>query len=110
MAQIAQRCPVFIAHASGEIRIVQPLISRGLRHILQHAQPLLNRVPAVRRQLLPSRQHIVSHVSTLLWRHAIPYPRAIAHILLLARAKPVKSLFVLNHSSLILLAQIVKVL
>jgi hypothetical protein len=46
MAQIVECRSILFAHAAGEIRIIQPLVPRGLGHILQHSQPLLNGLPA----------------------------------------------------------------
>src|SRR5882762_5447322 len=96
VAQISQRRPVVIAHPAREVRIVQPLVARRFRHILQHAQSLLNRLPALRRHLLPSRQHIIAHMVALRRRHSLPDLRSLAQLLLLLWRK-------LPESSLILL-------
>lgn len=96
VAQIPQRRPIFIAHPASEIRIVQPLIPRRLRHILELAQPLLDRLPALLRHLPPSRQHIIAYVVLLLRCHFLPDLCPLAQLLLLLRGK-------LPESSLILL-------
>src|SRR5216683_829026 len=72
VAQIVQRCPVLFAHSARKIRIVQPLVSRGFRHILQYAEFLLNHLLAFPRHLPPLRQHIVLDVIALLRRHSAP--------------------------------------
>jgi hypothetical protein len=94
VAQIAQGCPVFVAHAPCEVRVTQPLVARRLRHILQHTQPLLNRLPAVRRHLLPFRQHFITDVVALLRRHPLPDLRSLAQLLLLLWRKLPESLFI----------------
>src|SRR5882724_3987233 len=96
VAQIPQRRSVFIVHPAREVWIVQPSVARRFRHILQQAQSLLNRLPAVRRHLPPSRQHIIAHVVLLLRRHLLPDLRSLAQLLLLLWRK-------LPESSLILL-------
>lgn len=85
VAQIAERAPVFFTHAPGEIRIVQVLVPRRLRHILQYRQPVLYRPLPVWRHLFPPWQNIISDVRLLLWRHLLPHASALAHLLLLLR-------------------------
>jgi len=94
VAQVAQRRPVFVAHAPGEVRVIQPLVARGLWHILQYTQPLLNRLPAVRRHLLPLRQYFIADVVALLRRHPLPDLRSLAQLLLLLRWKLSESLLI----------------
>src|SRR5467141_1196233 len=94
VAQISQRRSIFIAHPAREVRIVQPLVARRFRHVLQHAQPLLNRLPALRRHLLPSRQHFIADVVALLRRHLLPDLRSLAQLLLLRRRKLPESLLI----------------
>src|SRR5882724_7026671 len=96
VAQISQRRSIFIVHPAREVWIVQPLVARRFRHILQHAQSLLNRLPALRRHLPPSWQHIIAHVVLLLRRHLLPDLRSLAQLMLLLWWK-------LPESSLILL-------
>jgi hypothetical protein len=98
MAQIAQRALIFFAHPARKVRIIQPLIPRRLRHILQHPQPLLNRLAALRRHLLPFRQHIVAHVIALLRRHLLPHLRALLQLFLLHRRQIPQPLLVLRKS------------
>jgi hypothetical protein len=57
-------------------------VARGLRHVLQHAQPLLNGPLPVRRQLLPPRQHVIFDVVSLPWRKLLPILSSSFHILL----------------------------
>jgi hypothetical protein len=83
MAQIAQSALIFFAHPARKVWIVQPLIARRLRHILQHPQSLLNRLAALRWHLLPFRQHIIAHVIALLRRHPLPDLRALLQLFLL---------------------------
>src|SRR5216684_6314557 len=53
MAQVPQHGPIFFAHSPREIRIVQMLIPRRLRHVLQYAETLSDGPPPVGRQLFP---------------------------------------------------------
>ena len=55
VAQISQHLPVFFAHSARKVWIVQVPVARGLRHVPQHAEPLLNGPLPLRRQLLPLR-------------------------------------------------------
>jgi hypothetical protein len=87
MAQVPQRRLIFIAHSARELRIIQPLIARGLRHILQYAQSLPNRLPPILGHLLPLGQHIIPNVTLLLRTQAIPPLGAISQFLLLRRRK-----------------------
>src|SRR5467141_2076550 len=57
------------------------MVARGLRHILQHAQPLLNRLPALLRQLLPLRQDIITDVLALFRPQPAPHLRALLQFL-----------------------------
>src|SRR5712692_1531050 len=85
VAQIAECIFVFFPHTLREIRVIQMLIPRRLRHILQHRQPVLDRPLPVRRQLFPPGQNIILDVRLLLWRHLLPHASALAHLLLLLR-------------------------
>src|SRR6266849_9870390 len=98
VAQIPQRRSIVIAHPAREVRIVQPLVARRFRHILQHAQSLLNRLPALRRHLPPSGQHIIAHVVALRRRHLLPDLRSLAQLLLLLWRKLLESSFILLKS------------
>jgi len=81
MAQVAQRRLIFRAHAARKIRIVQVLIARGLRHVLQHAEPILNRASTVLRHAPPLWQHVVLDVVALRLRHLPPNVGAVGKIL-----------------------------
>src|SRR5882724_7934153 len=98
VAQISQRRSIFIVHPAREVRIVQPLVARPFRHILQRPQSLLNRLLALRRHLPPSRQHIIAHVVLLLRRHLFPDSRSLAQLLLLLWRKLPESPFILLQS------------
>src|SRR5580704_1404241 len=98
VAQIPQRRPIFLAHPARKIRIVQPLVPRILRHILQHTQSLPDRLLAIRRHLSPTRQHIRPDVLALLRCHPVPHLRAIPQHLLLSRRQTPQTLLVLQHS------------
>ena len=98
MAQIPECSSIFFAHPARKIRIIQPLIPRRFRHILQHTQPLLNRLPALRRHLLPSRQHIVADVVALIGRHLFPNLRPLPKLLLLLWRELPESSFILLES------------
>jgi hypothetical protein len=86
MAQVAQRRFIFLTHASRKIRIVQMLISRGFRHIFQHAKAILNGALTIRRHLIPSWQNVVADVRLLCRRQFLPHLRALLHLLPLRRA------------------------
>src|SRR4029077_2645964 len=77
-----QHLPVFFAHSARKVRIAQVPVARGLRHVLQHAQPLLNGPLPVRRQLLPPRQHVIFDVVSLVWCKLLPILGSSFHILL----------------------------
>lgn len=94
VAQVTQRRFVLCTHATRKIRIIQMLVARRLWHVLQHAEPLLNRALPVRRKLSPPRQHIIFDVIPLLRRQFLPRLRPVAHLLLLLRRKPVELLLV----------------
>ena len=72
MAQIPQRRLIIVAHSARELRIIQPLIPRRLRHILQHAQSLSNRLTPILRHLLPLGQYIIPNVILLLRTQPAP--------------------------------------
>jgi hypothetical protein len=96
VTQIPQRRLILVTHPLRKPRIIQPLIPRRLRHVLQHPQPIANRLLPVRRHLAPLRQHIVPHVIALLRRHPIPHLRAIPQHLLLRWRHALQPLFVLQ--------------
>src|SRR5258708_4994758 len=84
------------------------LVPRGLRHILQHAQPLLNRALPVRRKLLPLRQDIALNVVALLRRQPAPIGSCLSHLLLLSWRQLLKALVVLENFLLLLPRQTVE--
>src|ERR1700722_8159175 len=98
VAQIPQRRPIFLAHPARKIRIVQPLVPRILRHILQQTQSLPDRLLTIGRHLSPTRQHIRADVLALLRCHPAPHLRAIPQHLLLSRRQTPQTLLVLQHS------------
>ena len=59
VTQIPQHLPVILAHPAREVWVIQMPIPRRLRHILQHAQFLLNHLLALPRHLAPLRQDVV---------------------------------------------------
>jgi hypothetical protein len=96
VAQIPQRCLILFAHPFGKPRIIQPLIPRELRHILQHAQSLPDRLPPLLGHLPPLRQHVVPDVALLLRSQLIPAICSILQFLSLRRRKIPKSIIVLE--------------
>jgi hypothetical protein len=58
-------------------------ITRRFRHVLEHAQALLDGFLPGWGHVPPAGQHFVSYVIALLWCHLLPDPAARAHILLL---------------------------
>src|SRR5581483_10475267 len=77
------------------IRVRQPPVPRILRHVLQDAQPLLNRLPPVRRHLLPPRSHIVAVVLPLFRRNFLPDLCPTVQLLPLLRVQPFEPLIIL---------------
>src|SRR5205814_2902598 len=65
MAQIMQRLPVLIIQSPREVWIVQSLIARPFRHVLQYTKLLLDHLLALPRNLSPSRQHLILHIVAL---------------------------------------------
>jgi hypothetical protein len=124
VAQIMQRGLVFFTQPASEVWIVQPLIARGLRHVLEDAQPLLDRLPTFRRKLPPRRQYIILNVVALFQRHlpprllalalvrfllrclAIPLPELFANAVLLFRRQIAKCRAVPHHALAVLRLQI----
>jgi len=72
VAQIPECGLVLFTHPPGKIRVIQPLIPCELRHILQHAQSLPNRLSPVRRHLPPLRHYVVPDMVLLLRRQSVP--------------------------------------
>ena len=97
MAQIAQRSAIFWTHTASKVRVVQMLVARVLRHVLEHAQALLDGFLSLWRQSAPARQHFIFNVIALLRCHLLPHPLAIAHVLLLLRRQLPKALLILEH-------------
>ena len=98
MAQIAQRSAIFWTHPTRKIGVVQMLISRELRHVLEYAQTLPDGFLSLWRQIAPRGQNVIFNMIALLRRHLLPHPLAVAHILLLLRRQLPKALLVLEHS------------
>jgi len=116
VTQVLQHRFFIVAHAASEIRIIQPLVSRRFRHVLQHTQLLFHHLLAVPRHLLPLGQDIVldviplfrrqispslfilAQLCLLLRRHVIPLVELLADLVLLVRREILKSLAVLQNS------------
>lgn len=110
VAQVAERGSVLVIHAAGEVRVVEALIAREFRHVLQHAQALLNSLPAVLRKLLPLGHHVIADVLALLGSHALPDLIAFTKILALLRGHAVPVLKTLANLGLLLRRQVVETL
>lgn len=102
MAQVAQRRFIFLTHAAGKVRVVQVLIARGLRHIFQYAQAILDSAPAVWRHLLPFGEHVVADVVLLLLGQRIPNAGAILQFLSLRGASTLQRAIVIEDALFIL--------
>lgn len=116
VAQIMQHGAVFIAHAAREVRISQAAVARGLRHVLQHAELLLNDLLALPGNLPPPRHYVVlnvvallrpqvapgiflvAEIGALLRAHAVPLIELITNAVLLLRRKILKRSAVLQHA------------
>src|SRR5438876_1369362 len=110
VAQVAQHGLIFFAHAPREIRVIQVLVPRRFRHILQNTQPLLNRPSSAIRQLFPLRRQIIPDMVLLLRRQFIPLVNAPIYLLPLCRSKIPFLVVVLDDLSLLLRTQLVKFL
>ncbi len=97
MAQITERSAVFWAHTTSKVRVLQMLVARELRHVLENAQALLDSFFSLWRQIAPRRQHFIFNVIPLLRRHLLPDPLAVAHVLLLLRRQLSKASLILEH-------------
>src|SRR5216683_4898528 len=106
MAQISQHLPVFFAHSARKVWIVQVPVARGLRHVLQDAQPLLNRPLPVRRQLLPLRHHVIFDVVSLLGRKLLPILSSSFHILLSLRRQLIELPLIVRQAATLLRSHI----
>ena len=102
VTQIPQHLPVFFAHSARKIWIVQVPVARGLRHILQHAQPLLNGPLSVRRQLLPFWQHVIPKMVLLLWRKLAPILGSSFHLLLPLRRQLIEPSLIFRQATTLL--------
>jgi hypothetical protein len=72
-------------------------IARELRHVLEHAQALLDGFLSLWRQIAPGGQHIILNVIALLRGHLLPHPFTVAHVLLLLRGQLPKTSLILEH-------------
>ena len=95
MAQVVQHILVFGAHAAGEVRIVQALMAGRFGHVLEKAKALLNGLPAIPGQLLPSRNHVVAEVFALGRAQLAPNLFTFADVLALLRVQAIPALKVL---------------
>ena len=68
VTQVMQRGPLLVAHPASEVGIVESLVARRFRHVLQHAELLLHHLLAVPRHLPPTRQDIILDVIALVGR------------------------------------------
>lgn len=106
VAQISQRRPILVAHSFGELRIIQPLIPRELRHVLQNAESLPNRLPPIRRHLSPLWKHVVPDVALLYRRKPVPGCNPPLQFLSLRRRHSAEPIVIIEDSLLFLRAQI----
>jgi len=72
VAEVVEHGAVVVGHAASEVGIAEAAIARGLRHILQDAEFLLNGLLALPRHLAPTGQHIGLDVVALLGSQAAP--------------------------------------
>src|SRR5882762_1187426 len=84
------------------------MVARGLWHILQHAQPLLNCLPALLRQLLPLRQDIIADVLALFRPQPAPHLRALLQFLPLCGWQVLQPPIVFQDPLPLLWAQVVE--
>jgi len=116
VAEVVEHGLLVVGHAFGEIRIVETLIARRLRHILEHSQFLLHDLLALPRHLLPLRQNVVFDVllllrrelppgifvlaetRLLLWRQVIPLTELLADLVLFFRRKVLKGFAILQNA------------
>ena len=116
VAEVMQHSSFLVSHPTSEVRIIQALITRGLRHILQDAEFLFHHLLAVPRHLAPTRKYVILDVVTLfrrqispsllalakvgalLRRHVIPLIELLPNLVLLIRGKILERAAVLQHA------------
>jgi hypothetical protein len=108
MAQVPKRGLVILAHPPREIRIIQVLVPRGLRHVLQHAQALLDGALAIWRHLLPPGQDIIADVLPLFRSQLTPHLSALLQFLPLSGWQLIEFLLILQYFLFVFLAQILE--
>src|SRR5262249_5473171 len=108
MAQVVEHGAVFIAHAVRKIGISEAAVTRGLRHILQDAQLLLNRLLTLPRELAPLRQYVVLDVIALLRSQVTPGVFFLAKIRTLLRVHAIPLVELVADAILLLGREILK--
>jgi hypothetical protein len=124
VAQVVQHGLFVVAHAAGEVRIIQALIARRFRHVLQHAELLFHDLLTVPGHLAPLWQNVVlnmvalvgsqvapgllvlAEAGLLLRRHVIPLTKLLANLALLVRREVLKGVAVLQNAFALLWAEI----
>lgn len=73
-------------------------IARGLGHVPENTEALLDGFLALPRHVSPSRQYIILNVIALLRGHLLPDAAAFAHVLLLLGGELAEALPILQHT------------
>lgn len=108
VAQVPQHGLLVITHAPREVRIVQALIPRGLRHMLQDTELLLDNLLAIPRRLPPLGKHVVLDVLLLFWREVSPDLFLLTQIGLLIRRHAIPLAELLADLGLLIRREILK--
>ena len=109
VGQVAQHGFVIFVHAAREVWIVQVLIPRRLRHVLQNVEPATDRSLAIRRKLPPLWQYVILDVILLIRRQSAPVFQAALNSLLFSRCPLLKVPIVIDRSLLFLRIQVIEI-
>jgi hypothetical protein len=105
VTEVAQGGAIFLAHAAGKVWVLEVAVPGGLRHVLEHAQTLLDCFLALWRHVAPGRQNFILDMVALMRRHLLPDAIPVAHVLLLLRRQLPEALLILHHPLAFLGAQ-----
>lgn len=100
MAQVAEHGPLVVGHTVSEIGIIEALIARGFRHVLQDAKLLLQHLLAIPGHLAPLGKHIVLDVVALARSEFSPSLLILAQAIALLRVHVIPLIELLTNAVL----------
>jgi len=106
VAQIAQHLAIVVVHAAGEVGVIEMAVARGLRHVAQYAEALLNGFLAVPRELLPLGQHFILEMIALLRGELAPICGRLPHLLLPLRRQLIELALIFHQAGFLLRRQV----